>query len=80
MVSEAMTIDPERLRLGIELLGLSRGELASASQVSPTTISLFLSGRRTISEEIAMRLILGLENAHKKRGCRFDSSFFRSQA
>ena len=75
-----MTIEPERLRLGIELLGISRGELASASQVSPTTISLFLSGRRTISREIAMRLILGLEKPFKMRSGRFDNCFFRKQA
>ena len=76
MERKSITIDPERLRLGIELLGLTRGQLARASLVSPTTISLFLSGRRNVSQEIAMRLIAGLEKAFAQKGARLDSNFF----
>ena len=61
----------------MELLGgVTQGELARASGLSPTTISLFLAGKRTLRPAMEVRLIAGLERAFKQRGCRLDTTFF----
>ena len=73
-----MHLDPRRLRLAIELLGVSAAQLARTSGVSTTTISLILSGRRKPSRRIAVRLVVGLEKAFRANGCRLDTDFFRS--
>ncbi len=72
-----MDLDPRRLRLAIELLGVTAAQLARASGVSPTTISLILSGRRRPSRRIAVRLVVGLEKAFRENGFRLDTGFFR---
>ncbi len=72
-----MHLDPRRLRLAIELLGVTAAQLARASGVSPTTISLILFDRRKPSRCISVRLVAGLEKAFRDSGCRLDTSFFR---
>ncbi len=71
-----MRIDPERLRLALEVLGLSQGDLARASGVSRTTISRILSGQRFPSQEKSVRLMAGMEKAFRQKDCRLDCSFF----
>jgi len=44
--------------------------------VSPTTISLFLNGKRTLRPALAVRLIEGLERAFVRKGSRLDTAFF----
>ena len=75
--AKAMHLDPRRLRLAIGLLGVSAAQLARASGVSPTTISLILSGRRRPSRRISVRLVVGLEKAFGENGFRLDTDFFR---
>lgn len=70
-------MSPDRLRLAMELLGgVTQGELARASGLSPTTISLFLAGKRTLRPAMEVRLIEGLERAFRQRQCRLDTAFF----
>ena len=69
-------LDPERLGQALSLLGVSQAELARASGVSTTTISLLLSATRVPSQDIAVRLIGGVERAFKEKGCRLDTAFF----
>jgi len=70
-------MSPDRLRLAMELLGgVTQGELARASGLSATTISLFLAGKRTLRPAMEVRLIAGLERAFRQRGCRLDTAFF----
>lgn len=76
MGGNTVHLDPRRLRQALSLLGVSQAELARASGVSTTTISLLLSARRIPSQDIAVRLIEGIERAFKKKGCRLDTAFF----
>ena len=70
-------MSPDRLRLAMELLGgIAQGELARASGLSATTISLFLAGKRTLRPAMEVRLIAGLERAFRQRQCRLDTAFF----
>ncbi len=76
MSGNTVLLDPRRLRQALLLLGVSQAELARASGVSTTTISLFLSARRVPSQNIAVRLVEGVESAFKEKGCRLDTAFF----
>jgi transcriptional regulator with XRE-family HTH domain len=76
MSGNPILLDPERLRQALSLLGVSQAELARASGVSTTTISLLLSATRIPSQDIAVRLIGGVERAFKEKGCRLDTAFF----
>ena len=68
---------PTRLRMAMELLGgITQGELARASGVSKTTISLFLAGRRTLRPAMEVRIIRGLEDEFRRKGGRLDTAFF----
>jgi len=70
-------MSPDRLRLAMQLLGdISQGELARASGVSTTTISLFLSGKRALRPALAVRIVEGLERAFARKGSRLDTAFF----
>ncbi len=61
----------------MQLLGdFTQGELARASGVSPTTISLFLSRKRSLRPALAVRLVEGLERAFVRKGSRLDTAFF----
>ncbi|MEK6675947.1 MAG: helix-turn-helix transcriptional regulator [Planctomycetota bacterium] len=61
----------------MELLGsITQGELSRASGVSTTTISLFLSRKRTLRPTLAVRLVAGLERAFAPKGARLDTAFF----
>ena len=63
----------------MELLGgITQGELARASGLSATTISLFLAGKRTLRPAMEVRLIAGLERAFVRKGSRLDTAFFAS--
>lgn len=67
-----------RLRLAMQLLGgITQGELSRASGVSPTTISLFLSGKRNLRPALASKLMIGLERVFIEKGSRLDTAFFR---
>ncbi len=68
---------PDRVRLAMQLLGdFTQGELARASGVSATTISLFLAGKRSLRPALAVRLVEGLERAFVRKGSRLDTVFF----
>ena len=70
-------MSPDRLRLAMQLLGdITQGELSRMSDVSPTTISLFLNGKRELRPALAVRLIEGLERAFVRKGSRLDTAFF----
>ena len=70
-------VSPDRLRLAMELLGdLTQGELARASGVSTTTISLVLAGKRDLRPAMEVKLIEGLERAFRQNGARLDTAFF----
>lgn len=57
--------------------GITQGELSRASAgVSPTTISLFLNGKRKLRPAMASKLMVGLERAFKQKGSRLDTAFF----
>jgi len=61
----------------MELLGgITQGELARASGLSATTVSLFLRGKRTLRPAMEVRLIEGLGRAFRQRQCRLDTAFF----
>ena len=61
----------------MQLLGdFTQGELARASGVSATTISLFLAGKRSLRPALAVRLVEGLERAFVRKGSRLDTAFF----
>lgn len=71
-------MNPNRLRLAMQLLGdITQGELSRASGVSPTTISLFLSGKRKLRPALASKLMIGLERVFIEKGSRLDTAFFR---
>ncbi len=80
MGKERTDIDPGRLRLAFKLLGLGLNEVARASGVSSATISLFLSGKRTPSQTLAVRIVEGLEIAFRHKHGRLDTSFFTRAA
>ncbi len=68
---------PDRARLAMQLLGdFTQGELARTSGVSPTTISLFLRGKRGLRPAVAVRLVEGLERAFVRKGSHLDTAFF----
>ena len=70
-------MNPDRLRMAMVLLGdITQGELSRASGVSPTTISLFLNGKRKLRPALASRIMVGLERAFVQKGARLDTSFF----
>ena len=70
-------MNPDRLRLAMQLLGgISQGELSRMSNVSPTTISLVLNGKRKLRPAQAARLVEGLERAFVCGGSRLDTVFF----
>jgi len=70
-------MNPDRLRMAMVLLGdITQGELSRASGVSPTTISLFLSGKRHLRPALASKLVVGLERVFTQKGARLDTSFF----
>ena len=70
-------MNPDRLRMAMALLGnITQGELSRASGVSPTTISLFLSGKRKLRPALASKLMLGLERVFVTKGLRLDTGFF----
>ncbi len=70
-------MNPDRLRMAMVLLGdITQDELSRASGVSPTTISLFLSGKRTLRPALASNLMVGLERVFVQKGARLDTSFF----
>ena len=70
-------MSPDRLRMAMKLLGdITQGELSRASGVSPTTISLFLSGKRKLRPALASRLMVGLERVFAQKGSRLDTAFF----
>lgn len=71
-----MLIDPNRLRAALGVLGVSQADLARASGISVTTVSLVLAGKRIPSRRIAVRLVTGLEAAFKINGGRLDTSYF----
>jgi len=72
---------PDRVRLAMQLLGdITQGELSRMSDVSPTTISLFLNGKRTLRPALAVRLVEGLERAFVRKGSRLDTAFFADAA
>lgn len=71
-------MNPNRLRLAMQLLGdITQGELSRASGVSPTTISLFLSGKRKLRPALASKLMIGLERVFIEKSSRLDTAFFR---
>ncbi len=43
---------------------------------TPTTISLFLAGKRKLRPALAVRLVEGLERAFVRKGSRLDTVFF----
>ncbi len=70
-------MSPDRLRMAMVLLGgITQGELSRASGVSPTTISLFLNGKRKLRPALAARLVEGMERAFVRKGSRLDTAFF----
>lgn len=70
-------MNPTRVRMAMELLGdLTQGEVSRASGLSPTTISLFLSGKRRLRPALASKLMVGLECAFRQKGARLDTAFF----
>ena len=70
-------MSPNRLRMAMVLLGgITQGELSRASGISPTTISLFLNGKRKLRPALAARLVEGLERAFVRKGSRLDTAFF----
>ncbi len=70
-------MNPTRVRMAMKLLGdLTQGEVSRASGLSPTTISLFLSGKRTLRPALASKLMVGLERAFVQKGSRLDTAFF----
>jgi len=70
-------MSPNRVRMAMQLLGdITQGELSRMSDVSPTTISLFLRGKRDLRPALAVRLIEGLERAFVRKGSRLDTAFF----
>ncbi len=63
--------------MAMQLLGdFTQGELARASGVSATTISLFLAAKRSLRPAMAARLVEGLERAFVRKGSRPDTAFF----
>jgi len=63
--------------MAMKLLGdISQRELSRASGVSPTTISLFLSGKRKLHPALSSKLMVGLERVFAQRGSRLDTAFF----
>ena len=65
----------------MQLLGdFTQGELARASGVSATTISLFLNGKRRLRPALAVRLVEGLERAFVRKGSRLDTTFFSTDS
>ncbi len=58
------------------LFSASVKRAAFARGISPTTISLFLSGKRTLRPAMAVRLVDGLERAFVRNGSRLDTAFF----
>ena len=58
MSGNPILLDPGRLRQALSLLGVSQAELARASGVSTTTISLLLAARRIPSQDIAVKRFL----------------------
>ena len=56
--------------------GFTQGELSRARGVSPTTISLFLPGKRELRPALDFRLVEGTERAFVRNGSRRDTSFF----
>ena len=70
-------MSPDRLRMAMVLLGdITQGELSRASGVSPTTISLFLNGKRKLRPALASKLVVGLERVFVRKGSRLDTAFF----
>ncbi len=70
-------MNPDRLRMAMVLLGdITQGELSRASGISPTTISLFLNGKRKLRPALASKIMVGLERAFIKKGSRLDTVFF----
>ncbi len=70
-------MNPTRVRMAMKLLGdLTQGEVSRASGLSPTTISLFLSGKRRLRPALASKLIVGLERVFVQKGSRLDTAFF----
>jgi len=70
-------MSPDRVRMAMQLLGdLTQGEVSRMSGVSPTTISLFLRGKRELRPALAVRLVEGLERAFVRKGSRLDTAFF----
>ncbi len=70
-------MNPNRVRMAMQLLGdLTQGEVSRASGLSPTTISLFLSGKRQLRPALASKLMVGLERAFVRKGSRLDTAFF----
>ena len=64
--------------MAMKLLGdITQGELSRASGgVSPTTISLFLNGKRKLRPALASKLVVGLERVFAQKGSRLDTAFF----
>ena len=72
-------MNPDRLRMAMKLLGdITQGELSRMSNVSTTTISLFLSGKRKLRPALASQLMVGLERVFAQKGSRLDTAFFTS--
>ena len=70
-------MSPDRVRMAMQLLGdITQGELSRMSDVSPTTISLFLNGKRELRPALAVRLIEGLARAFVRKGSRLNTAFF----
>lgn len=70
-------MDPIRLRMAMELLGgITIGELARASGVSKTSISLLLAGRRKLRPALEVCIIQGLEDGFRRKGGSLDTAFF----
>ena len=73
-------MNPDRLRMAMKLLGdITQGELSRASGVSPTTISLFLNGKRELRPALAVKLVEGMERAFARKGSRLDTAFFSDE-
>ena len=70
-------MNPDRVRMAMKLLGdLTQGEVSRASGLSPTSISLFLSGKRKLRPALASKLVVGLERVFVQKGARLDTAFF----
>ncbi len=72
---KAVDLNVERIRAILSMFGISQGELARASSVSPAMVSLLLAGKKRPSRRTAVSLVHGVEKL-LTRNRRLDTSHF----